>query len=286
MQLAQLEAFCAVATSGSITAASRILNRVPSGVTIRIQQLESELECELFLRSKGRMTLSPKGRQLLGHAQQILDLSHSLKPLLHGEPGGQLKIGALDVAMPAFMPALVGQFRQRYPSIDLKLSCEVSERLVEQVMDGTLDIALTDDPGDHRALDSVYAFSDELLLVTEKHHPDVGSPADLVCEELYGFRTDCSFRLRMDRWLQEGGGSSRIIEMESYPVMLACVSAGMGAAWMPRSLLQMLPGHESVKVHSLSAIGRTDLYFIWQARQLTQNAERLLACRDRDITGK
>jgi DNA-binding transcriptional LysR family regulator len=87
MQLHQLRAFCAVAQTGSVTSAARILGRVPSGITTRIQQLEADLDCELFLRDRGGMTLSPSGRLLLDHAQRILDLSDSTRALMREEEG-------------------------------------------------------------------------------------------------------------------------------------------------------------------------------------------------------
>lgn len=278
MQLSQLRAFCAVAQTGSVSAAAKVLNRVPSGITVRIQQLEQDLGCELFLRDSKGMSLSSHGRQLLEHAQHILNLTDSTRLLMREEDlGGRLVIGALDVVLVDFMPALISAFRKRYQGVGLDIRHEASEVLVQHVADGSLDIALTDGPVRSKALDSQLAFIDEMLLITERDHPPVNSPADLQCSELYGFRHDCSFRFRMDRWLAEAGVTHLpVTEIESYHTMLACVTAGMGAAWVLRSVLQTLPGHQHVKSHSLGTVGYTEIHYLWRSGQLPPNAIKLI----------
>ena len=62
LRLAQLEMFCAVVEEGTIVAASRRLNCVASNVTARLKELELLVGQELFLREKGRLTLTPEGR--------------------------------------------------------------------------------------------------------------------------------------------------------------------------------------------------------------------------------
>jgi DNA-binding transcriptional LysR family regulator len=278
MKIDQLRAFCAVAQTGSVSGAARVLNRVPSGVTVRIQQLEQDLGCELFLRDRQGMSLSPAGRQLLDHARRILDLTESTRSLMKDEDvGGRLTLGALDVVLVDYMPALIGRFRSRYRGVDLDIRHQASEDLVQNVGEGALDLALTDGPVRSNALESRLAFVDEMLLVTEQAHPPVRGPGDLECGELYGFRHDCSFRFRMDRWLAEGKATDLpVVEIESYHTMLACVSAGMGAAWMLRSVLETLPGHQQVRTHSLGEAGHTEIHFLWRSGHLTRNAERVM----------
>ncbi|WP_129416564.1 LysR family transcriptional regulator [Pseudomonas aeruginosa] len=280
MQLSQLRAFCAVAHTGSINAAAKALNRGPSSLSVRIRQLEEDLGCQLFLREHQRLRLSPDGRRLLEHARRILDLSDSTRAMMRNEEsGGRLVVGALDVVLVAFMPCLIGRFRQRHRAIELDIRSEASEALVQQVSDGVLDLALSDGPVRSQTLESSLAFVDEMVLVTELDHPPITSPRDLRCAELYGFRHDCSFRFRMDRWLEEADCLQQlpVLEIESYHTMLACVSAGMGAAWVLRSVLATLPGNHQVRAHPLRDYGTTEIHFIWHSGHLTPNAQRLMA---------
>lgn len=54
MDLTQLEMFNAVAEAGSITQAAAKVHRVPSNLTTRLRQLETELGVDLFIRENQR----------------------------------------------------------------------------------------------------------------------------------------------------------------------------------------------------------------------------------------
>ena len=85
MDLTQLEMFNAVAEAGSITQAAAKVHRVPSNLTTRLRQLETELGVDLFIRENQRLRLSPAGYNFLRYSQQILALV--------------MKRGALSLAM-------------------------------------------------------------------------------------------------------------------------------------------------------------------------------------------
>lgn len=70
MDLTQLEMFNAVAEAGSITQAAAKVHRVPSNLTTRLRQLETELGVDLFIRENQRLRLSPAGHNFLRYSQQ------------------------------------------------------------------------------------------------------------------------------------------------------------------------------------------------------------------------
>lgn len=69
MESSELRIFRAVAQAGSITKAAQALGYVQSNVTARIQQLESDLNTQLFYRQRG-MILTPTGEKLLAYAEK------------------------------------------------------------------------------------------------------------------------------------------------------------------------------------------------------------------------
>lgn len=278
MQLSQLRAFCAVAETGSVIGASRALDKVPSSITVRIQQLEEDLGCALFLREKQKLSLSPDGRRLLEHAQRLVRLADGTRALMRGdEAEGRLVLGALEIAHVAFLPRLLGRYRARHRTVDLDVRSENGDVLREQVADGVLDIALVDGPAATKDLEGRLAFSDEMVLITEFGHPAVVSPRDLHCAQLYGFRHDGSFRHRMDAWLEAAGRQLlTVTPIDSYHGLLARVTAGMGAAWIPRSVLLALPGHSQVRAHPLGDAGKSEVHFVWRPGVLSLHAERLM----------
>ena len=65
LDLEALHIFRTVAEQGGITRAAAKLNRVQSNVTTRVKQLEERLGTRLFLRERGRLALSPEGREFV-----------------------------------------------------------------------------------------------------------------------------------------------------------------------------------------------------------------------------
>lgn len=97
MDLTQLEMFNAVAEAGSITQAAAIVHRVPSNLTTRLRQLETELGVDLFIRENQRLRLSPAGHNFLRYSQQILALVDEARSVVAGdEPQGLFSLGSLE----------------------------------------------------------------------------------------------------------------------------------------------------------------------------------------------
>ena len=72
MEIRQLEAFAAVVTTGSVTAAGRLLGRSQPAITRLIQELEAELGFALFTRSGPRVSPTEQGFLLYDEVEQTL----------------------------------------------------------------------------------------------------------------------------------------------------------------------------------------------------------------------
>ena len=82
MEMRQLRIFCAVAEHGSFTAAAQKVHTVQSNVTMRIKELEAELEQQLFIRQKSGVVLTPAGHTFLAYARRILQLTDESRAAL------------------------------------------------------------------------------------------------------------------------------------------------------------------------------------------------------------
>ncbi len=109
MDLTQLEMFNAVAEAGSITQAAAIVHRVPSNLTTRLRQLETELGVDLFIRENQRLRLSPAGHNFLRYSQQILALVDEARSVVAGdEPQGLFSLGSLESTAAVRIPGHAG----------------------------------------------------------------------------------------------------------------------------------------------------------------------------------
>ncbi|WP_313388320.1 LysR family transcriptional regulator, partial [Achromobacter aegrifaciens] len=72
MELRQLEAFAAVMSTGSVTAAGRLLGRSQPAISRLLQELEAEIGYPLFARSGPRVTPTEQGFLLYDDVERAL----------------------------------------------------------------------------------------------------------------------------------------------------------------------------------------------------------------------
>ena len=78
MTFQQLQYLLAIHRTGSVSQAAKELFVTQSSVSIALASLEKELNCRIFVRSTQGLTLTPEGRQVIGHAQRIVE-SHRIR---------------------------------------------------------------------------------------------------------------------------------------------------------------------------------------------------------------
>ncbi|RDG34199.1 LysR family transcriptional regulator [Streptomyces corynorhini] len=145
MELRQLEYFVAVAEERNFTRAAERVRISQSGVSAQIRQLERELGAELFDRSARTTTLTVAGKAALEHARVALAAAGAVGQAV-GEVTGLIR-GRLTVGMvigctvtPLF--EALAAFHRAHPGVEISLLEDASDRLVERVRDGAVDVAL------------------------------------------------------------------------------------------------------------------------------------------------
>lgn len=255
MEFSQLRIFQAVAEEGSVTRAAERLHRVPSNLSTRLRQLEEQLGVELFLRERQRLQLSPAGKVLLDYAHRLTNLrDEALAAVQGGQPAGDFVLGTMYSTAAIHLPALLARYHQAYPAVNLQVQAAPSAELLEGVLSHRLDAALVDGPLNLAGLDGVPLCEETLVLITSPEHPAVHSARDVAGKAVFTFRQGCSYRMRLEAWYAHAHTPmGRVMEIESYQSMLACVIAGAGVAMMAQSMLDSLPGRTQVRVHPLQA---------------------------------
>jgi DNA-binding transcriptional LysR family regulator len=147
IDLSALEIFKTVAEQGGITKAALRLHRVQSNVTTRVKQLEERLGTTLFLRQRGRLTLSAEGKLLLGYTERLLHLSSEAEAALrNGTPRGTLQIGALESAAATRLPPILSRYHQAYPDVRIELVTGTTGALIGKVMNHEVEAAFVAEP--------------------------------------------------------------------------------------------------------------------------------------------
>src|ERR1700761_6759459 len=158
----------AVARIGSMNRAAAELNMVQSNVTSRIRLLEEELGVQLFVRHSRGVEPSEAGLRLLSYGEQIRVLFQQAITAVKedGTPKGKLRIGTLETTAGLRLPALVAQYAQEYPKVELAIVTGTTTSLTNQVVERNLDGAFVAGPIQHEELIEEPLFLEELVLVS------------------------------------------------------------------------------------------------------------------------
>lgn len=236
MEMRSLKLFLAAADEGSFSRAARRMHTVQSNITSHVQKLEGELGVPLFDRAGRRVSLTWAGERLCDYARRLHALHDAALNEISGggEPGGRLRLGAMETTAAVRLPTLLTHFTRQCPRVALTLQTGPSAQLEAAVLRGALDAAFVAgeaDPG----LQALAAFREELVLVGPGGQSLPRGEA-LAESTLLVFREGCTYRRRLEQFLaSQGGHRGRIMEFGTLDGILGCVAAGMGVTALPRS---------------------------------------------------
>lgn len=141
--------FYYVAYYQNITLAAKALFLTQPTVSHYILNLEKELNCKLFIRSKKGMRLSPEGELLFEHiSKAYAEISlgeEKLKDYLNMERG-LIKIGASETTLRNYLIPVLGRFKAKYPNIQLRICNTTYQQVSEYIRNGSLDLAIMTTP--------------------------------------------------------------------------------------------------------------------------------------------
>ncbi|QIY78245.1 LysR family transcriptional regulator [Chromobacterium violaceum] len=191
-ELRALAVFAKTTETGSFRAAARALGLAPSVVSHHVSQLESRLGVALLYRSTRRLSLTPDGQALYGHAQAMLQAAETGLNELAGraaEPAGTLRL-----SLPAFfargpLTTSLAAFSRCHPKVELEL--DYSDEKRDLIRDG-IDLAIRIGELQDSALKSRRLFDMPRLLVAAPSLLDArgepASPAELADWPWLGIR--------------------------------------------------------------------------------------------------
>ena len=169
----RLKVFHTVARLLSFTKAAEALHMTQPAVTFQVRQLEEYFNTRLFDRTHNKVNLTPAGEKVSEFAERIFDLYSEMENSvrdLTGEISGALTIGASTTIAEYMLPALLGEFKGRYPDINLRLKVSNSEGIVSMVEHNVIDLGVVESPVSNKNLIVEVCHDDQLVVVTAPDH--------------------------------------------------------------------------------------------------------------------
>jgi DNA-binding transcriptional LysR family regulator len=251
MKFHQLKYFLAVARTRNFTRAAEQCNVAQPSLSRAIQELEVELGGPLFKRLRGQNDLTPLGRFVHRHIQQVNEQLtqiraaarcwRSLEAPLH--IGVQSSIGA------AALTEFIAEFGRAYPRLDIEIHDADAAALEEGIECGLLDLAFavaSAVPPQHLAWHPL--FREPMMIAFAGGHRFADKKVVRLHEldgEAYVDHLDCERRQEVEHELARRGIEVRAAYRSNRAEwVLNAVAAGVGIAIAPRSAI-VLPNLQS-----------------------------------------
>lgn len=264
MRIEQLQAFLAVAETGSFGQAARKCEITQSTVSRQIQALESELGLPLFHRTaQAKLTLGgehflPRARKI---CQEWASASRELADLMAGKQP-ELCVAAIHSVCAHFLPPVLQKFCGDYPDVQLRVTALGSDRALKVLRDGLVDVAivmnnrfLTASP--EMVVDVLYEEPVEVLMAS--NHPltqyeqvpwsELINYPQVVFKDGYGMQ-----RLVQERFARLGAKLRTVMELNTLDAFRGVVRQGEMIALLPQSALVEARTDSSLTVRSIASL--------------------------------
>lgn len=238
--LKQLRYFDALARHGHFGRAAAFCSISQPALSLQMKELEETLGTPLIERNARKLRLTPLGEAFVLRARDILravDELSSFSRVAQGPLSGRLRIGVIPTVAPYVLPRIIQTLQHRFPDLDLRPREAVTQKLVADLIQGQLDVAIMALPASEPSLVEIPLFSEEFVLV--RPLADAAKPVPnpdtlhtmrlLLLEEGHCFRDQalsfCKMPAAFARDLMEGSSLSTLVQM---------VGAGIGVTLIPQ----------------------------------------------------
>jgi DNA-binding transcriptional LysR family regulator len=174
-EVAELRAFCAAATLGSIAEAARSLNVSQPALSKRLRALEAVAGAELFERSSRGVTLTAAGNHLYGAARRLLASADNVAALIHNPAAvAPVRIVSSPTIAEVRLPTVLADLAQIETELAVELITANSSMVREFVREGRSDlgIAAIDPYGQpDGGLEERVIWRDEVVIGVPAGHP-------------------------------------------------------------------------------------------------------------------
>jgi DNA-binding transcriptional LysR family regulator len=170
-----LRGFYYTAQTGSMTAATAIMNRNQSALAHQVKCLEQEFGVKLFTGNKTKRKLTEEGKFLLEKSINIFELINSIRQTISALPdtlSGEISIAAAYTAVQYYLPEIVAIFGSHYPKVSFRFLGHASRQaILEAVRSRTADLGILCTESAPNDLRLTPLFSTEVMCVSPKNGP-------------------------------------------------------------------------------------------------------------------
>ncbi|MDF2875261.1 MAG: transcriptional regulator, LysR family [Sporomusa sp.] len=248
MDIHHLKYFVEVARQKNFSKAANINHISQSAISKMVKDLEVELGVALLNRNSKSVQLTDAGIIFFEKAQQVVSLFDNLTSEFESEfklERGKIVIGLPPITEATVFAQLLGEFRNKYPQIDIELYEYGSKKIELAIQEGTLDFGIICSVPDVTVHEFFSLTNDPLNVIINVQHP-LSANSELTLSALANesfviYRDDFSLHDEIISNCKIAGFQPRIIfETSQRDLMVQTVVANLGIAFLASKLCSEL----------------------------------------------
>ncbi|MBB5693854.1 LysR family transcriptional regulator [Muricoccus pecuniae] len=245
--LRQMRAIVAVARTGSLGRAAKLLHLSQPALTVQLREAEAALGLRLFDRGARGAVATVAGRGLADAFARVLeDLDAVVAGAREAAAGrsGLVRVAVLPSVGATLLPPVLARLRAANPGIRIVVRDAVARNVVQLVRTGAVEIGIGTEIERDPEIEVVPILEDRMVAVLPSGHRFEALPAvavaELAGEALVLMDPESSVRALFDRACREAGVSPLpACEATYMSTAVALVRAGLGIGVLPSSAVDL-----------------------------------------------
>ena len=244
MEIHQLVYFVAIVETGGFSRAAERCNVAQPSLSQQIKKLESEIGSPLFDRLNRKVVLTDAGRLLLPRANRILREMQNIKVEMQTEIQegfGSLTVGFIPTIAPFVLPQVIRRFSQEFPNANLEVHEDLTDELVQKIVEAKLDVAITSLPIKNKLIHTTELLTESLMVASSPKY-DIASQASIRVKELDDFpfialsEVHCLGEQVQSFCYQQDLDINIVCHTSQLSTVQNCISLGLGVSLVPQAL--------------------------------------------------
>ena len=288
----QLEYLVALDQSVHFGKAAELCHVTPSTLSAGIKDLENLLGIALAERSKRHVHMTSIGREIALRARHLLRDSEDIMALAKSNKApmtGDLKLGVIPTIVPFLLPKAITELNEKYPKLRFFLEEDLSEKLLDRLQQGELDLVLMALPYDTRNFEVAHILDDEFFFACHPKHElsvkklitndDLKKQPLMLLEEGHCLRSHVLEACKLKQMR-----SRTKLEASSFYTLVQMVASGIGATLLPKLAIDAkITANTQIKITPLDTPSYRQIALVWRKSVLRKNDYKILTETLRNI---
>lgn len=246
-----------------------------STLSAGIQDLEDLLKTSLLERTNRKVLTTPMGEDIARRARHILSLTDDLVDLAHSANNpmaGRIRIGVIPTISPFLLPKVLPAVRKKLPQLEVLLIEDQSDRLLDQVETGSIDVAVLAFPFNTRNLTTRIFAEEPFWVALPKSHPlgkfETLKPEQLpVGELLLLAEGHCMRQHALSACQLPASAQRKSVQATSLYTLIEMVASGLGITLIPHMAIHSdMVRHAEIELRPLQGgqQAQRDIGLVWR----------------------